>query len=396
MSHWNHVRRVGRLAVVMGLVAGAFAAAVPTAGAARRGRSKLDEGEREGRRPEVEAVVLRFVHIPAESFVDTLEQLGRNPKVHEGLEQIPLAVNEPANAVVVIAPPEFADMLRDLAEGLDQPNEFIVNEREREAEEAAMRLEMEERERDFDRDQADFELEMDRRRLDLERQEAAARMKMEEAKRRLAGPPPPPPPRPRGPHPRRPRMVPGRGGQPEPLRAPRPRRPGERRRPDEPSPRPGPEGRKPTAPRRHRPAPMHGPLGRLLSPRGRKALGLSEEQIEQIGDLARRVREHVHEVWQGVRERMRRAEPEDRKRILRDLKGKLAHRWADHRRRVMDRLEEILRPDQHERLEEWMRKEGAWSRPGRRDPAPSRRRDPKRRGYRRPSGEGHPPACRLL
>jgi len=419
MSRQNHVRWMAFIAVAVGL-----ATAVSTAGAARRGRSALDEGEREGRPPEVETVVLRFGHIPAESFLDTLKQLGRNPEVRQGLKQMPIAVNGPANAVVLIAPPRIADTLRRVADELDQPNEFRIHEREREAEEAALEAEREQRRRDLDREQAEFDFEMDRRRLALERQEAVARREREEAGRRFARPPaPPPPPRHRGdrgrPRWRPPCRCPHRGAprcrDAEPGRRPgwrRPRgragrpetrRPGWRRRSEAERPRPprpGLKGRKPPGPRGRRPAPMRGPLGRLLSPRGREAFDLSEGQVEQIGDLAGRVRQHMHEVWQGVRDRMRRAEPEDRKRLLRRMKEKVARRWADHRRRVMERLEEILRPDQRRRLKRWMQERGPRKRPGRHERGPThpRRqgRHPGHKGRHRSACEGHLPPCRLL
>ena len=140
MSRHVHVRW-SRL-VLATVMAAVLASA---AGAARRPHSALDEAERGDRPPDVETVVLRFVHIPAESFLDTLEQLGENEEVGRALEQVPRAVNEPANAVVLIAPPEVAAVLARVADELDQPNEFLVNEQEREAEEAALRAEMEER-----------------------------------------------------------------------------------------------------------------------------------------------------------------------------------------------------------------------------------------------------------
>ncbi|MEA3368228.1 MAG: hypothetical protein U9R68_08960, partial [Planctomycetota bacterium] len=178
MSRQNHVRWMGVVGVAL-----VVAVAVSTAGAAGRPRSALDEVERPHRPPEVQTIVLRFVHIPAESFVDTLEQLARNPKLRERLEQMPMAVNEPANAVVLIAPPEVAAVFARVADELDQPNEFLMHEREREVEEAATRL------------------------------------RLEAAKRHLAQPVPPPMAA-RG---RGPRMEPGRGG--PPSQAARPRQP---------------------------------------------------------------------------------------------------------------------------------------------------------------------------
>ena len=492
MSRRRYVRWIGVASVALGL-----AAAVSVAGAARWQHSALDEVEGRHREPEVETVVLRFAHIPAESFVETLDQLARNPHVREHLEQMPLAVNEPANAVVLIAPPEVADMMRGMAEQLDQPNEFRVHEWERDAEEAAMRAEMEERERHLDRESAEFELEMDRQRLDLQRQDAERhrheqedaerhrhereeverhrheqlqrleneqrnvgemferhrqeaeqhlkeldrkrhqleeehRRRMEEFGDRLA-------PAQREAHERalhehmkdldRAReevrrsveeahrqlgerlgdlerkkhemMREPREGEPRPEKPRRrePDRPELRRREGD---RPRPEGEPQGLGR----GPVIPGLGRLLTPGGREALGLSDEQVEQITNLVRRLHQHMQETFEGIRDKMRRAGPEDRQRLLREMKEKMAGRWGEHHRAVMDRLAEILRPDQHERLKEWMGSRGPGDRPGPREPRMPDRPRPDRprpdrpreapRGFHRPSGMERPAGCRLL
>lgn len=167
-------------------------------------------------------------------------------------------------------------------------------------------------------------------------------------------------------------------------------------RPSAPARRRGPENGTP----HRRPAPTRGPLGRLLDPRGHEAPGLSDEQVEQIGDLARRVRRHMQEAWEGVRNRLHRAGPEGRQHILREMKEKMANRWADHRRRVMKRLEEILEPDQRERLKEWMHEGGPGKRSGRHQPAPPERppdrRHRDREGSHHPAEERQTPRCRPL
>jgi hypothetical protein len=527
----SHVRWFLLLAVVA-----ALAAAVPTAGAARRPRSALDEGEREGREPEVEVVVLRFVHIPAESFVDTLEQLAEHPEIREGMEQMPLAVNEPANAVILIAPPEVADAMRRMADELDQPNEFHAHQREREAEEAAFVAEMEERERHLDREQEEFDLEMDRRRLDLERGTRPrprggvcapdCRCPWRGTPRcRDAGPPCPPGCRcPRCPMPGKPpcpdRPWPGKpcpkmgpppaSGRPCPPPSPahdkdkarhehrrriedeqrkvkemfdRNRREAEahledlerkrhhlkeehRRRMEEHGDRLTPDQReaheralhehirdldraqeearhrieeahrhleehlrdlerkkhemmkeprrekpRPDAPRRQEPDRPARPgrigpgrigpgLGRLLTPDGREALGLSDEQVEEITNLVRRLRRHMAETFKGIRDKLHRAGPEDRQHLLREMREKMAGRWAEHRRNVMDRLAEILTPDQRERLKDWLRERGPAKRPGRNGfgpPGPPRKPHPGRgKGPYHPSALERPAGCRWL
>ncbi len=428
----THVRRMVLLAIAM-----ALAAAVPTASAARRPRSALDEVERSHPAPEVEIVVLRFVHIPAESFADTLEQLAEHPQIRAGMEQMPLAVNEAANAVVLVAPPKVADALRRLADELDQPNEFLMHEREREHRRMQWRMEREQREREFDRDQAEFDLEMEERRRALDR--GRARFELQRRSRRDlrrdmgrpprgpvcdpdcrcphrgtprcrdAGRPRPPgcrcprcplpgkkPPRPGKPCPMAgrpcPKMEPPRGpkaGREKPPHAkpPRPRS----RRPEKERPRP--EGE----PRRLGPGPMGPGLGRLLTPDGREALGLSDEQVEQIENLVRRLRRHVEETFEGIRERLRRAGPEDRQHLLGEIREKMAGRWGEQRRNVMDRLAEILNPDQRERMKEWMQGRGPGPWPGRRGPPEGPMERPRgRRGPHRPSALERPAGCRMM
>jgi Spy/CpxP family protein refolding chaperone len=68
--------------------------------------------------------VIRFEHISAASYVHTLKQLGRNPHIAQALRELPLALNEEANAVVVIAPDEVTQMLTAIARGLDRPSEY--------------------------------------------------------------------------------------------------------------------------------------------------------------------------------------------------------------------------------------------------------------------------------
>ena len=523
MSRQSCVRWIAVVAVVAGL-----AAVAASAGAAHRERSALDEGEREHGRPEIETVVLRFAHIPAESFVETLQQLAEHPEIRKGLDQMPLAVNEPANAVVLIAPPEVADAMRHMAEELDQPNEFFMHERERDAEELAWQVEMEERKRDFDRDQAEFELEMKSRYLDLKsewaqrhrgpepagprdvplRQHAEAerrrhemehaerrrhemeeaerhRHEMEEAERRrheMEGAE-----RHRREHLERieaeqreleemfnqhrreaeqhlkeldrkrdeiqeahRRRIEEFGDRLSPdqreaheralhehmknlerareearrkieeahrqleerlrdlerkkhemMEGPHPEKPGReeprRREPVRPAPRlrravPEGEAARPQL------GPELVPFGGLLSPRGREAIGLSDEQVEQIRHLAERLRRHMQETMEGVREKMRRVGPEERERILRELKEKMAGRWGDQRRAVMERLGDILTADQRERLKDWMR-ERRGPAPERRDPRPERPQRGRPRGSRGdagPAGRAYPADCRLL
>ncbi len=180
---------------------------------ARRDKPQRDEPRRDRPRHEgeVRPVVLRFVHISAESFLETLEQLGEQDAVGDALDAIPMALNEEANAVVAIAPPPVVEHLERIADGLDQPNEYEVHRRERKIDEHRLMLRAKEAER-----RADLGIE-------------AGKLRLEAARRRTEqGPPPPPCPRcPMGPR-RGPRMGDGTLRCPHCGRGegPGPRRPG--------------------------------------------------------------------------------------------------------------------------------------------------------------------------
>jgi len=75
--------------------------------------------------------VFEFKHIPAESFLDTLQQLGRSEHLAEIFEEIPIALNVPANSVVMIAPPEILRIVHHLAESLDHDAEFHRTQHQR-------------------------------------------------------------------------------------------------------------------------------------------------------------------------------------------------------------------------------------------------------------------------
>ncbi|MEA3367403.1 MAG: hypothetical protein U9R68_04745, partial [Planctomycetota bacterium] len=158
----------------------------------------------------------------------------------------------------------------------------------------------------------------------------------------------------------------------------------------------GPEGEPP-----HRgSAGMDSLLGWLLGPRAREALGFSDDQVERIGDLVRHVREHVKEVWQGLRDKMNRAGPEAREHIAREMREQMTRRWAEHRRDVMERLGQILRPDQRQRLRGWLREHGPAERPGPREQEPPGRphedRPSGRKGPHHPADETQAPTHRLM
>ncbi len=177
------MKRIARVGFLAAAVA-AFLVVSATAASAQRPRSARDEVWRdEVRRPEGRppaphgepapgAIVLRFEHIPANSFMETLEQLAdKNEQLREGLRQIPIALNEPANAVVVIAPPEVAAVMMRVAAELDHPNAFAQHMQERE------------------RGNVEFHLEVEKHKRAMDIETMERRLKMEAMKRHLAGPP---------------------------------------------------------------------------------------------------------------------------------------------------------------------------------------------------------------
>jgi hypothetical protein len=101
-----------------------MAAAIVMAGLAAGVFTGSPQAAEKSAAPAPKPMVLHFKYIPAESFMDTLHQLGNNPHVRDVLKEVPIALNEPANSVVVIGPPELAEFLGSIAKGLDQPNEY--------------------------------------------------------------------------------------------------------------------------------------------------------------------------------------------------------------------------------------------------------------------------------
>ena len=338
------------------------------------GRGERAEG------PPPKPLVLQFRHIPAESFLDTLKQLGRNPQVGEALEQIPMALNQPANAVVVLAPPEAAEFLITIAKGLDQPNEFR----------AIM--------------------------MQQEQQEMELRMRAEAARRQMASPPAPgwnpapsrmvpggpqpgrqmgPGPR-EGPRPGAPALRPGQGRPllellerrrtptPQPF-APRPEaRPGQPRE----GPRPGqampprrpeapPEGR---GPARESAAPAPGPMLRqfwaLVSPEVRQKFDISEEQADRIRAILTEAARGMADVMERVQGAMRDVPPEKRPVAVREWLQKNAPDRLRQMEEIREQILRVLSPPQRERAQQWLREHAAESlreQPRPEAPAPPRR-----------------------
>ena len=352
--------------------------------------------------PPPKPLVIQFKHIPAQSFMETLKQLGRHDQVGAILEKVPMAVNEAANAVVILGPPEVTDYLASMAKGLDQPNAFRAAQEEREREQIGFRL------------------------------------KMAEAKRKILGSPPSaPPPGPRtpmGPGPERgpmgqppavihpPMPAPGPGMQ-TPMGPPQ-QGPGMQRRMGPPQqgpgmrapmgppqqglgmqtpmgppqqgpgmqapmgpPQQGPGMQRPMGPPQQGPGmqrPMGPPAGargmmgmggpgrmqmagpmrqlrvlwRLTSPEARQALGLSEEQADKIKKTLDDASPRMERLMAQAQEEMRGVPPQERPVRMREMmerrRAQCAERVSDAREAVM----KILRPEQREKAERFLEEPG--------------------------------------
>ena len=303
----------------MGCLAAAVVAVLVTAASAQRPRSARDEPLRpEARRPEPprrdgpapEAIVLRFEHIPAESFLETFHQLAENEHLREGLKQIPIALNEPANAVVLIAPPDVAQVMQRIAEELDHPNKFEMHMHERERGKLGFRLEVEKH----------------KRALDLETMER--RLKLEAMKRHLSGAPHPSP----GSHP---------GGPPH-----------------------GPAHAKPQERARHRgPPPQRGPHGEGGPPGGeperlfrqkmeeleghQQRLGRElQEHVQRVHRQLEEIEQHKHRLHEAFQRHMHQRRGEDERRMHEEHERRMQR---DHEQRRDGGREEMERREHEER-----------------------------------------------
>ena len=314
----------------------------------------------EGRPPK--PLVIQFKNIPAESFLNTIKQLCQNPQIREAFEQLPIAINEPANAVVIIGPPEAAEFLGMIAQGLDQPNEFRMRERALEHEDLKFRFGA--AERGFGPPQG---------RGPMMRQHGG-------------------PPQGRGPMMREQGGPPGMGqggmggcgmcpmmrqpaGPPE-GRGPMMRQPGG------PAQGPGPMMRPPAAPGMPAPAPAAPPqarsfgfsggrvetgvtpgegagrFGLLLAPEARERLGLSDQQVERIRGILSEIREGAGPMAERMREALKDVPPQERAERMREMMEKGAAERAHRMHEAEEAVMGVLSPEQREKFERWLRERG--------------------------------------
>jgi hypothetical protein len=292
----------------MGLVAGAFSEGAQAAGAPGKAESPP------------KPLVLHFKYIPAESFVQTLKQLGSNSSLGEALRQVPIALNEPANSVVFIGPPELGEFFAAIAKGLDQPNEF----------------------RDAMQQQ--------------QRQHMEASLKFEEARHKL------------GLSPMRQGPMQGCANCPMNRQGPPPQmqqqmqqqmRPGAQVRPEAPGRGPGPQIRSmlPEDEAMGRMVIRH--LGSLLSAPARQELGINEEQAGRIQEILSGAGQEMAETAKRMEEAVKNVPAEKRQEAARDWWQKNTPERAKRAERVRQEVFQSLAPEQRERAEKWLREHSA-------------------------------------
>jgi outer membrane murein-binding lipoprotein Lpp len=69
-----------------------------------------------------DVLIYQFKHIHVDSFINTLEQLARSKHIAPHLKDVPHAVNEQSNTMVMLAPTELTTLVKQIAEGVDKPN----------------------------------------------------------------------------------------------------------------------------------------------------------------------------------------------------------------------------------------------------------------------------------
>ncbi len=353
----------------------------------REHREHREHREREHHRPELEVIELH--HIPADAFMHVLGQLGENERLGEMLEQIPLAVCEHSNTIVVIGPPEVHELFHRLAEGIDRPSEFH------------QRMEH------------------------LERERRGPRPGGPPCPSGFRGRPPMGPGR-SGPCPRggrgmgpgsgmgpgrwtgpgkgmgfgrpgpcpmgRPGMGPGRGKGPgrgfgpgrtgpcPPCPPGAGRGPGPRGAcpPDGPCPDGPPRGRGWRSGRHEGPgggpeAMLHGALAdpageamnRLLHPKGAEILRLSDKQFERLEDIRAEYRENVNNLRRRIRHALEdHRGPRERAAFVREVAPKIGGRMAELMGELKDRVGGVLDEQQRQKAERLVRGDGPppWAR----------------------------------
>lgn len=135
-----------------------------------------------------------------------------------------------------------------------------------------------------------------------------------------------------------------------------------------------------------------GPLGRLLTPRGREELGLSDKQAAKIEEILADAREEMQGMVGRIREAMADTPPDERAELTRRMTERLRQERARRMEAVRGRVMDVLTPDQRERAERWLQGPGPGPKsgpvPGR--PQPSERRSESERGM--PGETGNRPA----
>ncbi|MFW5817752.1 MAG: hypothetical protein ACOCWV_04345 [Planctomycetota bacterium] len=87
-----------------------------------RGEGRRARQARKKNKARTDVLIYQFKHIHVDSFINTLKQLARSKHVAPHIKDVPHAVNEQSNTMVMLAPPELTRLVKQIAEGVDKPN----------------------------------------------------------------------------------------------------------------------------------------------------------------------------------------------------------------------------------------------------------------------------------
>ena len=281
--------------------------------------------------------MIRLRHISAESFMGVIEQLARNDAAGRILRSIPVAMNQEANAIVIIGPPPAIDFFAAIVEGLDKPSEFHEQMRHREMEDKQRQMEM--------------GAQMQQRQMQMRAEMQHRQMEMK-AKMQHPGMPQPPhgdrPPHMQPPHgDRPPHMQPPQGDRPPHMQPPHGDRPPHMQPP---------QGMRP--PHEGQPQPAQGgdrigaAIGRLLSRPVAEKLGIDDDQHRRILEIGEETKGQMMHLRERVGRAMREAGPERRRELAKEAIPNARRRFAELAGQLRERIGEVLRPDQREKLRE--------------------------------------------
>jgi len=96
-------------------------------------------------------------------------------------------------------------------------------------------------------------------------------------------------------------------------------------------------------------------LERLLSPKVRELLRLSDEQVDRVRRLLAEVRKGMEQTMDRIREAAKNIPPQERAERIQQIRERLKASRAERMRGIHERLMQILRPEQREKIEQMRR-----------------------------------------